>query len=388
MPKVAHGSQPNLNVGPDTNSPRPSDGDFVDEALLAQQEALATLTMPQVAVISRKSRNDPERFAGSTIYRESVRFSDGSVRLATIVEPDVPVTDVLTVSADPWVTGEKGFNKGEIEQMAELSLPLVWLHHQSRHRIFPPTRSRLLTLTNLATSKGIAQAAGQELALVNDLSTNSDRDHKKLMRRGYSRSGMSGNAFIVQAEEQGAEVVFSHHEAECFPHAIGMVALAKTFVKQSVREGITISGGATELINLRDVGGTVCRVVEYLQTLDIHPMNIANEMLWIKEFMSGEAGDYAQAVRLDAKGIRLHYEADEWAQISKWLPINNSRPGIVTVEMPGAHTAGARRKMRTIKGKIFSNIAEYALGHYRQLDGIRVNDVLPDECKQYIVSTA
>lgn len=369
--------------------PDPQEGfSFSADALEAQQLALAALEIPHVEVVRRKPIGEPERYNGSTIFKESVRFNDGAVRLATHVVPDNPVTEALTVSADPWGAGDKGFNDGEIRQMADHKLPTAWLHHQGRHRIFPPTRDRLWTVAKLATSKGVARSAAQELALVQDISGTTEANTQMLVRRGYSRSGMSGNAFIVQAEQQGAEVVFSHLEAECFPHALGTVALVKAFLNQAPGEGLTLSSVGAELLRKSRSPDDLnpCKIMEYAQTLDLHPLNLLNELLWIKEFKTGEAGTYAQAVRLDAKGIRLHYEADEWAQISHWLHINQPRPGITTLEMPGAHTAGAGRRMRTMKGSTFRRIANYAMEHEGRLDGITVDDVLDPQYRKYIVS--
>lgn len=358
-----------------------------------RQEALDALVIPRVEVVRRKALGEPERYSDCTIYQESVRFSDGAVRKTTRVVPDNPATSVLTVSADPWVTGDEGFNMGEIKQLAQLDLPAEWVHHQGRHRIFPPTPDRVKTLFRIATSKGIARSAAQELALVQSLSGSAPFDTEKLLRRGYSRSGMSANAFIVQAEEEGAEVVFSHLEGECFPQAVSMFALAKAFFDQLPDEGLNISQVVAELIRklkpdaaLQEAEEVGESLIKYAKTLDLHPLNLVNELLWIHQFTTGEAGDYAQAVRLDANGLRIHYSTDRWAHIAKWLSINSVRSGLVTLEMPGAHTAGAKREMRTMKGRTFSNIARYALEHEGSLDGVTALGVLDDKYHGFIVN--
>lgn len=373
----------------------PAEGDlsFYEDALAAQQAALESLDIPEVTVVRRTSLQEPERYAGCTIHRESVRFSDGAVRKTTRVVPDRPATPALTVSADPWVTGDRGFNDGEIKQMARLNLPLEWVHHQSRHRVFPPTPDRVKTLLRIATSKGVARSAAQEVALVRDLSETAPFDTDQLMRRGYSRSGMSGNAFIVQAEQEGKEVHFSHLEAECFPQAIGFFALAKTFIDQLPNEGVNLSQVVGELVRkikpdeaLQEAENLGENLLEYARTLDLHPLNLVNELLWIQQFMKGEAGDYAEAVRLDARGIRIHYSTDRWAHIASWLNINSVRPGIVTLEMPGAHTAGAKRDMRRMKGRTFANIAAYALEHEGSVEGMTAQQVLDEQYHEHIVS--
>lgn len=354
----------------------------------AQQEALASLTLPEAEVVRRTPRGDPERFRKSTIFHESVRFRDGAVRLATHVVPDNPVTDVLTVSADPWVTGDKGFNEHEIHQMAAMNFPLLWIHHQGRHRIFPPNKERLQSLLNLATPKSVAIASAQELAVVEDIAETTPANTRELMRRGYSRSGMSGNAFIVLAKEKGIDVVLSHFEGECFPHALGMSALVKTFLDQVPDEGATISGVVAELTKKAtkhpDIHASGLR--DYAKTLDLHPLNLINEALWIPAFKTGEAGTFASAVPLDAQGIRIHYEGDRWSHIAKWLDINAPRPGITTLEMPGAHTAGASWKMQLMKGSTFRNIARYAREHDGSLDGITADAVIAKKYRKYIVS--
>lgn len=361
---------------------------FEPSAYDLQQAALAELEFPEVEVTDRKSiHGDPERYEESTIYQERVRFTDGAVRTATFVVPDNPSINALTIAADPWVTGDEGPNLTEIRQMAANRQPAVWIHHQGRHKVFPPTRDRVESLLHIASSKGIARSAAQELALVRDLEETFPANPFQLVRRGYSRSGMSGNAFIVQAEAEDREVVFSHLEAECFPHALGMLSLVKHFVKQVPHEAQQLGEIATGLLqgrfNQDDLHAS--SALSYLKTLDIHPVNLVNEALWIKEFKKGEAGQYAQAVRLDAQGIRLHYEADEWAQIAHWLHINQDRPGIVTLEMPGPHTSGADRRMQKMKGSTLKNLSAFALENGGDLTGVTAMDVLDPAYHGYIV---
>jgi len=354
-----------------------------------QQEALDGLVFPEVEVKDRKSIGQPERYADATIYQERIRFTDGAVRTATYVVPDNPVTNALTVDADPWVTGDKGHNLTEIRQLAAHDMPTVWIHHQGRHRIFPPTKDRIESLLHIATSKGIARWATQDLAVVQSIEANFPADTSQLHRRGYSRSGMSGNAFIVQAEADGREVVLSHHEAECFPHALGMLSMVGHFVRQMPNEAQQLGEIAAGIIkgDFKQEDLHASSALSYLKTLDVHPVNLLNELLWIKEFTKGEAGEYAKAVRLDAQGIRIQYEDDEWAHIAHWLHINQDRPGIVTLEMPGPHTSGADRRMQKMKVSTLKNIAGYAMEHEGELTGVTAMEMLDPEYYRYIVRT-
>jgi len=310
------------------------------------------------------------------------------VRLATVVEPDKPATEIRTSSADPWITGDKGFNRTEIDQMAQANLPLVWLHHQARHRVWPINMERARTVANMSRSKGIAQAAAQEVAAVKSYLGVEALTGIQVMRRGFSRSAQSANAFTVMTEAEGGEVPFSVHEAEVFPHALGWLAMGKGAMRQGRAELTAISSIAADLFGVhveddRDTERGSLR--DYAGTASMHWLNLINEALWVTKFRSGEAGEYAKAVRLSAKGIRLHYDMDEWAHIDDWLDINAPRPGIITAKIPGAHTSGATKEMREAKGKLWTNIAHHVREHDGSLDDITAYGVLPENLRRYIV---
>jgi len=367
--------------------PRRQSGDFFTQALAAQQAALGSLALPEVTVVRRTSRGEPEHTGHATIYQESVRFSDGAVRLGTFVEPDNPAAEEWWSSADPFCTGDRGFNRGEIEQMAQTGLKLGWLHHQGRHRVLPRNLEHAKTLWNIVGSKGVAQAAAQEAAFMKSVIGVESFAGVTVMRRGYSRSAQSANPFAVAVEQEGGTVGFSFHEAEVFPHRTSFLGMAKSTARQGKAELGAIVGIARSLRGSdqeelsEDDGG----LGEYARTFDAHVLNIVNELCWINKFRSGEAGKAAQAVDLGARGIRLHYQRDQWAHLPDWLRINDARPGIVTVALPGAHTSGASPEMRMIKGVAFHNIANYAREHGGSLAGVTAMEVLPEQLKPFIV---
>ncbi|HWB39396.1 MAG TPA: hypothetical protein VG604_04150 [Candidatus Saccharimonadales bacterium] len=373
--------------------PRRTGGDFSSVELEAQRQALAAVAvgMPHVEVVRRTPIGEPERVSHSTVYQESVRFSDGSVRKATYVDPDKPATKVLTVSADPFITGDEGFNRTEIEQSAEANLPVLWVHHQSKHRVLPVNVERARTLVNISRSKGTARAAAQEVAAARSYLGVKTLKGVSVMRRGYSRSAQSGSPFIVMTEAEGGHVPMSVLEAEVFPHPIGWLEMGRDTVRQARAELTAISSIAASILGSsqeEDYDTERGDLKDYAGTASLHWLNILNEALWINKFRSGEAGRYAQAVRLGAQGIRLQYTLDEWGHLPAWLDINAPRPNIVTASIPGAHTSGATPEMRQHKGAICNNIANHAREHEGSLDEIKAYDILPKELRKYIVQKA
>jgi hypothetical protein len=371
-------------------NPRVVSEDFFNpEAVAAQQAALGALAIPEVSVVRRVSHGEPERVGDATVFQESVRFSDGAVRLATIVEHDNPASDVWWSSADPFVTGDEGVNRDEIGQMMDAGLNVGWLHHQGRHSISPTSREHRKTISAMNSSKGIAKWAAQEAAFMRSVLGVETFDGVSLARRGYSRSGQSGNAFAVMVEAEGGKVEFSHHEAEVFPDKLSLASLAAHVGLQLGIEAGAIVSIAKGLVGKEsgvnhENGGSFH---SYSRTFDFHVLNVINEALCIDKFRSGEAGKYARAVGLDARGIRLHYERDGWAKLDTWLDINDPRPGIVTVEAPGAHSSGASPEMMATKATTFRNIGNFAREHDGDISTMTAVQVLPDELKPYIIES-
>jgi hypothetical protein len=189
------------------------------------------------------------------------------------------------------------------------------------------------------------------------------------------------------AAAEGATVEFSHHEAEVFPEKLSFAGLA---INAAIQAGVEAGAIVAIARSLRGKDSDVSHekggsLSDYARTFDTHVLNVLNEILCINKFRSGEAGAYARAVGLDARGIRLHYSRDRWAKVDEWLAINDPRPGIVTVQAPGAHSSGASPEMRALKGQTFSNIANFAREHSGDISTMTAVQVLPDQLKRYLV---
>lgn len=361
--------------------PSQTEEGFFNEALVAQQEALDALPEYDVSILRRSSYKETGETAYGKFYQESVRYSDGAVRLITIGEPKKPKSPYPIASGDPWLTGPNGFNNLELRQLVQNGFPVVWNHHHGRHATLPTSRHRAMTMINFLSSKSIAKSASHSHALLDDLETVAGFDTSNVICKGYSRSAMTGEAIIALSAKNHTDrnVLWSDYEAACFLKGVGVVGLAKILGKQIGHEikalgniGNELSDGVKFLedkhaITLEDIKGT----------FDIHPLNIAHEVAWIQLLIGGDTGIFADALPLDTRGIRTFYENDFMSQRQEWEKIHSVRPNITVLDEPGAHFSGAERKARIAKNNRFKRLGQYIVKHEGDLSQITAKDVLP-----------
>ncbi len=346
----------------------------------AQGAALESLPTYDVQVVKRRAYGEPETDEHGSYYQETVRYSDGAVRLCTIGTPHAPNSDHVVHSADPWVTGANGFNNIEIKQLVRNGFHVAWSHHHGRHAPWPTNRQRLLTMARFLSSKSIAKAAAQEHALLDNLAATAPFDTASVIRKGYSRSAMTGEAFIAQSAQRGdRQVVWSDLEAACFLQGVGITGLAKILVQQLPYEMKALLDIALSVQRGVPAGrdGSTMSLLDYHGTFDIHPLNVAHEAAWVKLLVGGDTGVFARAVPLHTRGLRTTYKHDIMAQAAKWQDHYAVRPNLTLVEKPGAHFSGAAPEILAEKDARYYRLGRYIVDHEGDLSTITAADILP-----------
>lgn len=345
----------------------------------AQQSALAALPSYSVQVVRRTSHKDPEVTDQATYYEETVRYDDGAVRLATIAVPRLVRCAYPISTGDPWYTGPSGFNRAKIKSMAADGFVVVANHHQGRHAFLPTSRDNLQTMAHFLTSKGVGKSAAQDHALLDDLGRNASFPVDAVIRDGYSRSAVAGEAFIAQTATSSVlrTVEWSDLEAAVFARKVGHLAFLRLLSQQVPHElktlsdiGLQLARGETANMSLSD----------YLGTVDVHPLNIVHEVVWLGLLLSGDAGIYAKAVPLDARGIRTTYRYDYASQQADWQAIHEPRKNLTLLQEAGGHLAGATPSMRHKRRLRFQRLRDYA-ERTGSLNGVSARHVLPPEDK-------
>lgn len=342
-----------------------------------QQLALASIPRHEVDVVKRTTHKGPEHTASATYYEETVRYTDGTVRLMTLGVPKKLLCETPIVSGDPWCTSPSGFNRKKIETLTEVGIPVVWNHHQGRHAVVPNSRARIKTMVRSVWSKSLDKSAAQDHALLDNLSATVGFRTDSVIREGYSRPAMSGEAFIALAAYAGRHVVWSDLEAACYARRAGLVSYGLTVLRQLPHEIVELAGTAREIAaSSQDPVLIHVTPRDYMGTLDLHLLNVIHEIGWNRPLVNGDAGKYAAAVPLNHKGVRTTYSHDYSGQQAEWKRIHRDRPGIYLLTLAGAHLSGARPSMLTLKRNRFARIVSYALTHDQDLSDIGYRDVL------------
>jgi hypothetical protein len=378
-PPEAGGHQADVIAFP---SPCESEGSFVS-AEQAQQAALEALPPYDVQVMRRTPHKEPETTAEGTFHQETVRYSDGAVRLVTIGLPHEARSPYPISSGDPWFTGPNGFNRHKITQFVADGYPVVWNHHQGRHSLKPNSAAHAQTVLRFLTSKSVSKSAAQDHALLNDLAPHADFDASRVIREGYSRSAMSGEAFIAQTAlpDNSREVVWSDLEAACFVRKVGFLTFGAMVAKQLPRELQTLAQIGIEAADQSE-NTPAPQLSDYAGTLDVHPLNLAHEIAWLRLLISGDCGAHAEAVPLGAKGVRTVYRHDIASQQADQQRIHAVRAGIAVLNEDGGHLAGATLRMRRIKQGRFLALLDYMSEHDMDLSAIMPRDILPPALAQ------
>jgi len=387
-PEIGLNAKISPEIAGDLENVVPIHGSLSEESLFsspleAQQAALNSLADYPVRVIRRNSLKDPIRTPKGTFYQETARYSDGAVRLTTIGVPHKVRVPNAVVSGDPWFTGPDGFNRIEIEQLVNDGFVVVWNHHQGRHSVAPTSREHIRTLARFLTSKSLAKSASQDHALLDKLGEQANFDTQNVIRRGYSRSAMSGEAFIAQAalSNVGREIIWSDLEGACYARKVGHWAMAKGVSKQLPHEIQAVIDIKRQLAaSLKeDDDHRPATLEDYKGTLDVHPLNLIHEFAWQRLLITGDAGRYAQAIPLEARGVRTAYEHDFSGQQIDWRRIHAPRQGIFIIEEEGGHLSGAEPRMLQKKRMRMLRLRNYFEEHGYSFSGLTYRDVLPPE---------
>lgn len=353
---------------------------ITEEAFQEQQTALAALSPYDVHVVRRKTHKDPVRTSHGTFYQETARYSDGAVRLTTIGVPNKIRVPYVVSEGDAWFTGPDGFNRIGIEQLVNDGFVVVANHHHGRHSILPTSKDRLVTFAKFLASKSLGKSAAQDHALLNDLAENSGFDTEHVISRGYSRKAMTGEAFLAQAPAQGREVIWSDFEGECFARGVGHLAMMLGVAKQLPAELRTMKEVISQALNgpeiEMDEDYREVSLGDYAKTLDPHPLNLAHELAWQRLLITGDAGKYAKAVPLDAKGVRTIYIDDYSGQQADWQETHSVRPGIEILLEDGSHLSGAELRMLLIKRQRMLNLRTTLEERELDFSGLHYSDVL------------
>jgi hypothetical protein len=286
--------------------------------------------------IERKSLKEPEvTKTGAHIYQEICTFFDSNnqaiVREATIAVPNkVLVNTVPNVVAgsDPWVTGPRGLNRIKTRELVDMGFPVVWLHHADQR-------------SPLQRNKCISRSASQGHALLDDLGSTANFNTKEVVVDGYSRGGMTGEKFIALEKYHGRKTIFSILDAPCFAVDMKQTEKVATIIEQLPKEIKGIGSLAIAHFMHGIKHGNLSALPEFAQTLNLHPKNIAHEIMWARALVNANVGSIIAHQPLGTKGIRNFFEADTMSQIAQYVELYEAHKGIRVVRHPGAHVAGA-----------------------------------------------
>lgn len=351
------------------------------DPLKAQQEAFNNLPRYDVNVVSRQTHKNLGETNYAKFTQELVNFSDGAIRLLTRAEPKISyfgnnISPYPISSGDALFTGPDGLNKEYIDEYAKLGYNVIWLHHQGRHTNKPDSISNIKNLLNFLTTKSVGKSAHHDHALLDDLeySQSVNFDTFVLIRDGFSRSAMSGEAFIAEAPNYQRSVVHSDLSAKCFAlntDINGLMYLAK---KQGPDELKGFLKVVRHVLN-REIHGENGITKNYAGTLDLHPLNLIHELAWIPTLVNGDNGIYSRAIPLHTSGIRGFLNKDRMSQYKEHEIIHEVNPNLVLIVEDGAHVDGA-----IVENKIkrFSLVMDYMRSHDMSITGLRPIDYIPE----------
>lgn len=354
----------------------------------AQQNALSALPPYDVRVLRRSTHKEKEELTYGTFHQETVRYSDGAVRLVSIGEPNPSyfqkdgISPNVIVSGDPYFTGPDGINADKLRSMVQLGYHVVWPHHQGRHSVAPTSREHLQTMWRFLSNKGVGRSAHQDQALLDHLAPSAAFSTQEVHVEGYSRSSMKGQAFVALSEQHDRKVIYSDLDAPCFAHESSPKELIEGFLRQLPHGVRGLGRLATQVSTLGAAMGEPNKLRGYLGTFDPHPLNLLHELAWMRPLINGDAGTYAEAMPLDSLGVITLFDKDYMSQQADWRRIHAARPGIVIREKEGSHLAGAYPENLKLKYDRFERIQQYRLEHNLSLTGIEITDILaPEEAK-------
>ncbi len=359
-------------------------GLFLAEAILAHDEAYQALGEYPVKVVSRTTHKDPETVPYGEIRQETVRYSDGAVRLATITTPNQDyrgergVSPYVMSSGDPWITGPDGLNRIKIEQYTEAGFGVVWQHHQGRHAVWPTSRARVQTMARFLSNKSVGRSAYHDHALLDDLDGTVDFRVDHTIREGFSRSAMAGKAYIALCKKFGRVNVWADLDADCFEHSLNPAELLHTGARQLVGEATGLARLIYRLTNEALETGDNSMLEKLAGTFDAHPLNMIHEAAWIPLLINGDSGALGAAMPLDAAGVNTLFSRDWMSQSASVLDQQSVRPFFEVLHEDGPHIYGAYPEYLDKKLLRFDKVMTYMILNDMSLTGIRPSDVVPE----------
>ncbi len=115
---------------------------------------------------------------------------------------------------------------------------------------------------------------------------------------------------------------------------------------------------------------------ELLGTFDLHPMNVVHEIAWILPLLNGESGKYANAVPLNARGVRTLFKNDKMSQHESWQAAHADRPGIEFLILPGSHLTLALPEIQAMRHDRFTRLLNQMKQHNFKLPDVDFNYVI------------
>ncbi len=321
----------------------PTDGvPELSNPLERQLHAVPFMHDYDVAVLNRESLHEPETtLSGATIYNELVSFgiTDGPeanmgrliVREATIAVPNPKLVNASPhawTETDPWTTGVQGFNRDKINHYAALGYPVVWLHHAGKY-------------SPVAADKSVGHSAYQMHVYLDELKESADFDTEEVLLGGYSRGAMTAEKFIILAKPFGRTVSYSDTEAPCFSEDMSTREKIMALITQLPSEGIGLLTVAVKLTEEAIEHNDLGKLTDYLATLDPHPRNVIQEILWAKALINSNVGKSVELLPVDTQGFRTFYSKDVMSQRRKFEKLYARLPGITVSTVEGPHVAGA-----------------------------------------------
>ena len=367
------------------HSPHQFDGGYVyEDAVAAQKAALDDIERYPVKVESRVFHNDVGETPYARFSQERVRFSDGAVRLLTRAQVKKRyfgkdnVSPYAISDGDPLFTGPNGLNEDFIDAFAQEGFDVEWLHHQGRHALLPTSPRRVRTMLGFLSNKSVLRSAYQEHALFDHLgsTTGTRHDTSRPLRAGFSRSAMSGEAFVAIGPLFDRSIEYSDLLAKCFAVDPGIIGTISTFAKQAKAEGNGLLVLSTEAIG-RQRSGEKGAVRKLAGTLDLHPLNLAHEIAWIPKLVRGANGEHSRAISLGTTGVRSFLDLDEMSQFAEQQLVHAAHPNLALILEVGAHVEGGRLVMIQKQAARFGRVRAYMLAHGMSLSGMQPSDYLP-----------
>ncbi len=325
-------------------------------------------------VINRVTHNDLEiTDSGARIYTELVTFKDqfgtDVTRELTIAEPSSELSYVSPypiVETDPWTTGAEGFNRDRIRQYAKLGFPVLWLHHAGRY-------------SQIARNKSINRSAGQMHALLDEFRDNAEFETNQVLVGGYSRGAMTAEKFIATSARHNRSVAFSDTEAPCFVRDMSTIEKIETLARQIPQEIIGLGQVALKLVERSIAEEKPELLTEYLRTIDLHPRNVAHEIMWAKALVNSSVGHSVATLPKETVGLRTFFAKDVMSQQHAYTNLYKDFPGITVLTEKGPHLAGALPEYQDKKQNRFDAVMRYMAEHNMLLDGITTDYVLENQ---------